>query len=280
MNKPPLSPINDYVFKRVFGENLTVLSDLLQAVLAMPVTKHDICVVNPIFAADKKQDKLSALDVKVETRDYGVIDVEIQLEYYDDLWKRFQYYTARMYVDQIRSGDDYAKLTRAISIVITDFSFFMHDIAYHHRFRMYDAQNGLEYPGSIEINILEIPKRRGNISKVSHWLEFFAARTEEQFMQLAQNDSAMEQAWGIIKHMSADEQERAEAEAVEKARRDMVARLHSAEMLGHTKGLEEGKAEGKAEVALAMLQGGLSIEQISGFTGLTADEIQGLRKLQ
>ena len=145
---------------------------------------------------------------------------------------------------------------------------------------MYDAQNGLEYPGSIEINILEIPKRRGNISKVSHWLEFFAARTEEQFMQLAQNDSAMEQAWGIIKHMSADEQERAEAEAVEKARRDMVARLHSAEMLGHTKGLEEGKAEGKAEVALAMLQGGLSIEQISGFTGLTADEIQGLRKLQ
>ena len=28
-----------------------------------------------------------------------------------------QYYTARMYVDQIRSGDDYAKLTRAISII-------------------------------------------------------------------------------------------------------------------------------------------------------------------
>ena len=221
MNKPPLSPINDYVFKRVFGENLTVLADLLQAVLAMPVAAHDIRVVNPIFAADKKQDKLSALDVKVETRDYGVIDVEIQLEYYDDLWKRFQYYTARMYVDQMRSGEDYSKLTRAISIVIADFSFFTHDSAYHHRFRMYDAQNGVEYPGSLEINILEIPKRRGNSSKVSHWLEFFAARTEEQFMSLALNDTAMEQAWGVIKQLSADEQER--AEAVEKARRDMVA---------------------------------------------------------
>ncbi len=41
--------------------------------------------------------------------------------------------------------------------------------------------------------------------------------------------------------MSADEQERAEAEAVEKARRDMVARLRSAEM----KGLTEGRAEGQ-----------------------------------
>ena len=280
MNKPPLSPTNDYVFKRVFGENLMVLADLLQAVLAMPVTQQDIRVVNPIFAADIKADKLSALDVKVETRDYGVIDVEIQVENYDDLWKRFQYYTARMYVDQIRSGDDYAKLTRAISIIIVDFSFFTHDKAYHHRFRMFDAQNNVAYPGSIEINILEIPKRRGNSSKVSHWLEFFAARTEEQFMQLVQNDSVMEQAWGIIKHMSADERERAEAEAVEKARRDMVARLRSAELLGHTKGLEEGLEKGKAEVALAMLQGGLSIKQISGFTGLTADEIKGLGKLQ
>ncbi len=86
-----------------------------------------------------------------------------------------------MYVDQIRSGDDYAKLTRAISIIIVDFSFFTEDNAYHHRFRLFDAQNEVAYPGSIEINILEIPKRRGNSSKVSHWLEFFAARTEEQY---------------------------------------------------------------------------------------------------
>ena len=54
MNKPLLSPINDYVFKRVFGEHLSVLADLLQAVLALPVTEHDIRVVNPTFAAHRK----------------------------------------------------------------------------------------------------------------------------------------------------------------------------------------------------------------------------------
>ena len=288
MNKPPLSPVNDYVFKRVFGEHLPVLADLLQAVLAMPVTEKEISVVNPIFAADRKDDKLSALDVKVETREYGVIDVEIQLEYYDELWKRFQYYTARMYVDQIRSGEDYSKLTRAISIVIADFSFFTNDDAYHHRFRLYDEQNDVAYPGSIEINILEIPKRRGNISKISHWLEFFAARTEEQFMQLAQHSPAMNQAWGVIRHMSADERERAEAEAVEKARRDMVARLRSAELLGHTKGLEEGKKagleegkkagleEGITNVAMNMIQHGMPVNTISDLTGLTIEKIKSL----
>ena len=103
-----------------------------------------------------------------------------------------------------------------------------------------------------------------------------------------QHNPTMEQAWGVIREMSADEQERAEAEAAEKARRDMVARLHSAEMKGLAEGRAEGKAEGLAEgkaernreIALAMLQGGLSIEQIYSFTGLTADEIKNLNKLQ
>ena len=119
-------------------------------------------------------------------------------------------------------------------------------------------------------------------------------------MQLVQNDPAMEQAWGVIKHLSADEQERAEAEAVEKARRDMVARLRSAEILGHTKGLAEGKkaglaegkaaglaegmAQGKAEGKLAerlalvtsMLSRGYTTEQISDILGLVPKEVQSL----
>ena len=111
-------------------------------------------------------------------------------------------------------------------------------------------------------------------------------------MQLVQNDPAMEQAWGVIKHLSADEQERAEAEAVEKARRDMVARLRSAEILGHTKGLAEGKAaglaegmaQGKAEGKLAerlalvtsMLSRGYTTEQISDILGLVTKEVQAL----
>ena len=32
MAQPLLSPINDYVFKRVFGENLTVLADLQKSI--------------------------------------------------------------------------------------------------------------------------------------------------------------------------------------------------------------------------------------------------------
>ena len=95
-------------------------------------------------------------------------------------------------------------------------------------------------------------------------------------MQLVQNDPAMEQAWGVIKHLSADERERAEAEAVEKARRDLVSRLRSAEIKGHTAEL----AEGKAEVAHNLLHLGLPIAQISEATGLSPAEIEALRQVQ
>ena len=104
-------------------------------------------------------------------------------------------------------------------------------------------------------------------------------------MQLVQNDPAMEQAWGVIKHLSADEQERAEAEAVEKARRDMVARLRSAEILGHTKGLAEGKkagiaegkkaglAEGQLGIVSYMLRQGRTVNEISSLIGLPLDAV-------
>ena len=53
---------------------------------------------------------------------------------------------------------------------------------------------------------------------------------------------------------------------------------------GRAEGWKDGRAEGwkdgKAEVALSMLEGGVSIDQITRFTGLSATEIEGLRKLQ
>ncbi len=42
----------------------------------------------------------------------------------------------------------------------------------------------------------------------------------------------MEQAWGVIKQLSADEQERLEAEATEKARRDFISRIRAAKREG------------------------------------------------
>ena len=80
-------------------------------------------------------------------------------------------------------------------------------------------------------------------------------------MQVSVNQPAMEQAWGVIKKISADEQAPLEAEDREKAFRDYLSHIQAA------------KKEGKVEVALNMLRRNKPIEEISECTELSFDEI-------
>ena len=291
-----LSPVNDHVFKRVFGDNLPVLADFLHAALGLPVTEEDLTVIDPNFLADKSEDKLGVLDVKVATKQYGLIDVEIQLQWFGYLWKRFQYYTARMYAQQLYSGEHYDKLNRAISIILANVTFLQESPAYHHRFSLYDAEHGIAYPDSMEIHLFEIPKRQQDGTPISDWLNFFAARTEEAFMQLAQTNSAIDKAWGVIRRLSGDERERELAERREKALRDQAAAY--AEMydrgmakgkedgikigeangikIGEANGIKVGKVEERRRVALSLRKLGASEEMICAATGYTPMELTQL----
>ncbi len=82
----------------------------------------------------------------------------------------------------------------------------------------------------------------------------------------------MEEAWGVIKELSADERERLLAEDREKTRRDNAAYYET----GLVEGRVEGRAEGCASIISHMLAQGLSPEQISSFTGVTLSEVNAL----
>lgn len=276
MKKKLLSPVNDHVFKRVFGKHLRVLAGFLSAVLEMPIDAADIRVLDPNFRAERDDDKLGVLDVKVETRN-GLIDVEVQVQPHLHLKKRLLYYTSRMFVEQIDKGQNYGKLTRAVSIMIVDFELIKTDSAFHHRYRLYDQENRLEYSDALEINVLEIPKaQKDEASPVSAWLRFFAAKTEDEFMSLAQTNPAMEEAWGVIKELSADERERLLAEDREKTRRDNAAYYETGLVEGRAAGITEGRLEERRAMIVKMLNQGLSPEQVSNFTGIALEDVKAL----
>ena len=82
----------------------------------------------------------------------------------------------------------------------------------------------------------------------------------------------MEQAWGVIQEMSADEREREAAEAAEKARRDMVSRIRYAESKARAEGLAEGFEKG---VLLSYMLGqGCSAEEISAATDIPIEKVE------
>ena len=105
MKYKPLSPTNDFVFKKVFGENLIVLEDFLKAVLDLPATEYkSLTVADSMLDRDFLDDKLGVLDVKVNTSSGKVIDVEVQVKPQRFIWQRMLFYTSKMVVEQMKSG--------------------------------------------------------------------------------------------------------------------------------------------------------------------------------
>jgi predicted transposase/invertase (TIGR01784 family) len=278
MEIKPLSPTNDFVFKKVFGENLTVLEDFLKAVLDLPAEEYQgLTVVDPNLDREFVEDKLGVLDIKVTTKSGQVIDVEVQVKAQRSIWKRMLFYTAKMIVEQVKSGCQYDQIHRAISILIADFTMVRGNTAYHNRFRLYDENTGARFPDSIEINVLELPKmHEADETHLGNWMRFFRATTEEDFMTVAQTNPAINEAWGVIKVLSGDERARALAEAREKARMDLDSWLGDARYEGRQEGLQEGRQEEKLEIARNLLRTAMSHNDIVTATGLPHEDVKRL----
>jgi predicted transposase/invertase (TIGR01784 family) len=294
-----LSPKNDFVFKRIFGDstNIAPLSAFLQAALGLPAEEFaGLAVVDPNLNPDHGGGKHCILDVRITTRSGREVDVEIQVERTEELCDRIQYYTARMVAGKVQSGEEYLGMAQSVSIVILDYREW-EDGRYHHRFRLYDPEAGLPYPNSMEIHMLELPKRPVDSDGTGlwDWLTFLSSKTREEFDSLAGKGSAMAEAVARLKELSADERERLQAEARDKWLWDQAARKRqymreAAE--NQAKAVAEGRAEGlmkghlkgradtQAEIACKMLRAGMSRDEVAEITGLSKTAVERLAVME
>ena len=228
MELKPLSARYDVVFKAIFGkDHIHVLADFLKSLIALPEDEYkDISLEDPHLLRRHKGDKLGILDLRVATKSGKFLSVELQVAPQPSIWKRIEYYNARLLTDQIASGDDYDTLNRAITIVISYPVLIAESKEFHHCFSRYDKKTGVSYPdASSEIHMLEVQKaRNAEDSPLVNWLRFFAADSVEEYEMAAQTNPAIAEAWGVIKYLSADEEARRLAEYEEMARRDEADR--------------------------------------------------------
>lgn len=91
---------------------------------------------------------------------------------------------------------------------------------------------------------------------------------------MAQKDPYIQEAYEVLKHISADEKKRLEYEAREKAIRDYNTQMYSARKLGE----EIGEKKGIASIVTVMLKNGNTAEEISKMTGVELDIIKNIQK--
>ncbi|MBQ9536535.1 MAG: Rpn family recombination-promoting nuclease/putative transposase [Desulfovibrionaceae bacterium] len=289
--KPLLAMTNDYVFKKVMV-NVTILASFLSAYFGIDIKPEDVNILNPNIGPIKPGDKIGILDIKlkltINSQEFGQFDIEMHLAYHKNLWKRFQYYVAKVYVEEIKSSEDYFKLIPAYGIIILEDNI-IPDKQCHHRFRLYDEKNQCSYHDSIEIHFLELSKKNSlcdskyiknskQLKELQQWLNFFASKSEAEYMEAVQGNTQLENALGIIRQISMDDNEREIAESVAKARGEELAQYHAGYDDGKQEGIDLGKEEGKQELVKIMLQKNVPIETIISFTDLSREYILSVKK--
>ena len=90
--------------------------DLLISLINSTVGKEDqvidVVLLNPYNQQNFKQDKLSILDIKAKGTCGKKFNIEIQITDEADYDKRALYYWAKLYTEQLKSGEDYSELEK------------------------------------------------------------------------------------------------------------------------------------------------------------------------
>ena len=160
-----LNRMNDAFAKFIFANEARKLLtlDLVNSFFEFEGTAQitDFKFIDREQDPDRKWGKGVVLDVVGESSDGTLVNVEIQLQQFDDMDRRTLYYWAQLYTRRLLSGEDYDNLNRTVAINILDFRLFSDEIwpDYHSCFAVLNTRNAEHaLTKDLEIHFVELPK--------------------------------------------------------------------------------------------------------------------------
>lgn len=249
---PLLDPKLDVVFKLLFTrdhpDSREALIGLLTAVLRPSSLLTSVEVLNPEIGKAAVDDKGIVLDIRARLADGTITNVELQARNVAPFRKRFLYYWARAFSQQLSPGDGYTALCPTISVALLSYRE-PENPRFHAVFRILEAHDHAPYGDALELHLVQLPRLaelteadRVGDAALLRWTKFFAARSAEELDEASMNDPAVSKARDILHRLSADPDARRMAEERERAQ--------------ITRGIEDGalREEGRQEGRLQELR--------------------------
>ena len=204
-------------------------------------------VDDPNVRSGRKGGKNSELDVRAHTKGGDILHVEVQVNPEPGFrQKRMPYYNGLLYTGQLKKGQPYTMLNRAVSVVITDHVLFPENRDCHNRFMWYNEANGTLLTDMQDIRCLELTKLReaDDGTRLWSWMKFLKARRESEMEAIAKDSEAMKGVLATLRKLSADETERRLAEQRDREERVKLSFYDGGLTEGEARGIEIGEARG------------------------------------
>ena len=280
-NIKTLSPKLDVVFQALFGEvgNESITKGFLETILERKIDSIDLSK-NPILRREFKDEKLGVLDIIAKLDKNEICNIELQIVDKKNIIERILYYWSRLYSRQIKSGEDYKILQKAIVILITDFKIEnLEELDYHSRWKIMEDKQGKKIilTQKLEIDIIELPKIIGKEKEQDNlldWLYFLENPKSERVTEKMKENENLKEAVKKLDNLSEDERMQRIADLRQKAIMDEKAIYEKGLEVGIEKGIMEGSQKEKIEIAKKMLELKIDKETIAEATGLTEQEIE------
>ena len=292
-NVKTLSPKLDVVFQALFGEvgNESITKGFLETILERKIDSIDLSR-NPILRREFKDEKLGVLDIIAKLDENEICNIELQIVDKKNIIERILYYWSRLYSRQIKSGEYYKILQKAIVILITDFKLEnLEELDYHSRWKIMEDKQGKKIilTQKLEIDIIELPKIIGKEKEQDNlldWLYFLENPKSERVTEKMKENENLKEAVKKLDNLSEDEKMQRIADLRQKAIMDEKAIYEKGLEIGIEKGIQRGMEKGiekgimegsqkeKIEIAKKMLELKIDKETIAEATGLTEQEIE------
>ncbi|WP_317942703.1 Rpn family recombination-promoting nuclease/putative transposase [Carnobacterium maltaromaticum] len=260
MSNQKVRPVNDILFKKVFGspKYRHILIGFIKDILDLDI--EEVMIENPynidtFYQATKEKQLLQTeVDVLARLKDQSLVTIEIQLRAQAYFKERALYYAAEKYIsnygredvatlEKKKTGAKYSSLYPVYGINILEFTLFKEDANPLHSFTLYDNHQELHFVDGnnsrlFTLAFLELKKNTTKTQKhLRYWIQYF---TGEKVVESA--PSYIKEAYQIVDYQNLEREERTMIDAAEKAREDLKATIIYAEREGkHLKQLEIAK---------------------------------------
>lgn len=269
-----LDPKNDLTFKRVFGEHPHLLKSFLNALLPLDSPIESLEYLPAELVPEIPVFKNSIVDVRCVDEKGKQFIVEMQMLWTDSFKSRVLFNASKAFVKQIDRGEEYKGLQPVYSLCIINENFEANLPEYLHHYKIVHQQYTNKVIAGLEFVFIELPKfkaRKFTDKKMSVlWLRFLSEikDNQEKIPEVFNDVPELKEAIELIKES-----------AYSKAQLETYDRYWdsiSTEKTLMLDAFDEGKIEGKLEIAKKMLEKGLDINFIIETTGLNKGDLEKL----
>jgi len=228
---------------------------------------------------DNPGKKNSIVDVRCKDNFERQFIVEMQTNWYDAFMNRIVFNAGKAFVRQLNKGEEYHLLQPVYILTILNENFDRKTDKFYHHYQIVNLENTDEIIPCLEFVLVELtekfrPETINDRKLMVLWLRFLKEINEKTTVlppEMLENEYIRE---------AVELCERAAYTPEEQARYDGFWDAISIEKTMKQAERAEGKAEGRAEIAINMLNDGMSVEVVSKYTGLSIQQIEEILKKQ